>query len=143
MIILARYCRWWRMKKTTQQEKQLKYRNLYLFDEVYWLNRDHCRIEWVQRKMKSNRWYIIRWDKQNYIDQRWENKISIIPKWRLLILPNHRIKILWYNQTQLYDMWRGTIFKPLRRLYNIYIKNSIYRYLYIRRLRNGKKQFIV
>lgn len=127
MIILARYCRYWRIPRIKREMKGYKYWCTYLFDKVYWLWRDHCWIEWVRRR-KMVKWgrHIIRWNKQHYIDSKWESKISVLPTGKLQIFPNNE---KWYCNYRHY-------YKKVRKLYNIYIKNPLYGKLYSRHNRN-------
>lgn len=113
MIILARYCRLSRISR----KRKNKSRTSLLFDKVYGIWRDHCRIEWTRWKLQRWRWYLIRWDPQNYIDKEWNHKISILPSGKLWVYPSE-------HTMQRLRMYKNRI----RKKYNIYIKTPFYFY---------------
>lgn len=115
MIVLARYCR----NSRIPRKKKNKSRNSLLFDKVYGIWRDHCRIEWTRWRLQKWRWYIIRWETEHYTDSKWENKISVSPKGRLCIFP-----YLSEHQRCVLRMYKNRI----RKKYNIYIKTPFYFY---------------
>lgn len=119
MLILARYCRHSSMQKKVKEAKGLKTRNIYLFDKVYGIWRDHCWIEWKTLRVTKGRWYIIWWDPQHYIDKNGEYKMSITPSGKLWILPSE-------NTMCTIRMYKNRIKKK----YNIYIKTPRHKFIH-------------
>lgn len=126
MIILAKYVRSSRIRKQNVKT----YRTSRLFEPVIWIGRDHC---WIPSPSKDGyvpwQWYIIVWKIERYIDARGYEKSSILPKYKFG-LTSKRWHIIYFgkNKHQWYDIWRGYIYNPIKRLCNIHIKNPVYRY---------------
>ena len=119
----------WKYERTSRIHKDAvkTYRSSHLFSPCIGIGRDHCRVPFTWKYIKWL-WYIIIWSKSDYIDKNGFYKSSITPRCILGIPSLGKKKVFWKNSTQWYDLWRGCIFKPIRRLYNIYIKNPVYRY---------------
>lgn len=94
-------------------------RDIYLFEPVYWLNRDHCWIEWKKFKLTEGWWYLIWWVKQVYTDSKGEIKTSILPQG---IFTLYAITIHQLNKLRHYR-------NKVRKIYNIYIKNKMQKYI--------------
>lgn len=78
MIILWKYQRYSKMHKYKAKDKWYNTRTVYLFDPVFWLWRDHCRVENIKYKFKPDKRYILIGKKQKY-----DNKTSITPRFIL------------------------------------------------------------
>ena len=126
MIILAKYKRSSRIKK----DKVKVYRTSRLFVPVYWIGRDHCWIPSPQYDgYVSWQRYIIIGDMERYIDAKWYEKCSIIPKYKFwLFSKNKHILYFGKNKQQRYDLWRWKIYNPIKKRYNINIKSKFYNY---------------
>lgn len=120
MIIIAKYVRSSRIRK---QNVKI-YRTSRLFDPVIWIGRDHCWIPWPwgDAYIPWHR-YILIWSIERYINSKWYEWCSIIPKYKIWLFRHRKTRIFWKNICQWYDLYRGCIYKPIRRFYNVYIKN--------------------
>ena len=117
MIIIWRYIRSGRIHKEKATMKWYRNRNTHLLEPVYWLYRDHCWIEWQPRYYMKYWWYLIWWNHQRYIDSQWYEKSSVVPTWKIC---------LFSRSDKKYMFWRRYIYKPMRKWYNVNIKNMFY-----------------
>jgi hypothetical protein len=125
MIIIAKYKRLSRIKK----DRVKVYRTSRLFDPVIWIGRDHC---WIPSPANDGyiSWqrYIIIWSIEKYIDAKWYEKSSIIPKYKFwLFSKNKHILYFGKNKHQRYDLRRWYIYNPINKFYNINIKDRIFK----------------
>jgi hypothetical protein len=122
MIILAKYQRSSRIRKQAVKV----YRTSRLFDPVYWIGRDHCWIPspWSDWYIRWN-WYIIIWSMERYIDARGYEKTSIIPKYKLWLFRHHKKKVFGKNIHEWYSLWRWSVYKPIKKRYNVNIKSKL------------------
>jgi len=124
MIIIAKYQRSSRIKK----DRVKVYRTSRLFEPVIWIGRDHC---WIPSPSKDGyipwHWYIIIWSIERYIDAIGYEKSSIIPKYKFWLFRHKKNKVFGKNVCQLYDLWRWCIVKPVKKWYNINIKDKIFK----------------
>jgi hypothetical protein len=73
------------MHKMKQKARWYKHRYIQLFDPVYWIGRDHCRMENAPRTKLRPGFYLLRWKHQRYIDSNGYEKSSIIPTWKIFL----------------------------------------------------------
>lgn len=120
MIIIAKYVRSSRIRKDNVKT----YRTSRLFEPVIWIGRDHCWIPWPSNDgyIPWNR-YIIIGSIERYIDRLWYEKTSIVPNIKLWMFRNKKRKIFWLNSCQRYDLRRTRLHNPVRKFYNVHIKD--------------------
>lgn len=85
MIIIWKHIRTAKMYTDKQLARGYTNRYIHLLDPVYWVNRDHCRLEGTPRKKTTKGRYLFVWISQYYTDQNGIKKKSIIPKYKLCI----------------------------------------------------------
>ena len=85
MIIIWKHIRTAKMYTEKQLARGYTNRYIHLLDPVYWINRDHCRLEGTPRKKTTKGRYLFVWTSQYYTDQNGIKKKSIIPKYKLCI----------------------------------------------------------
>jgi len=85
MIIIWKHIRTAKMYTEKQLARGYTNRYIHLLDPVYWVNRDHCRLEGTPRKKTTKGRYLFVWISQYYTDQNGIKKKSIIPKYKLCI----------------------------------------------------------
>lgn len=135
MIILARYERVGKMHRNIAQKKELKTRKVYLFDKVYWIARDHIRVEGVNWKLKQWGWYLIIWKREEYTRHKSNTKdVSIKPKIKIwLSLSEHQ-----KNNLRMYK-------NKLRKVYNVLRNEGLeecisYVYIMFKNAKNKNKR---
>lgn len=108
-----------RVSRIWKDKVKYKSRNSYLIEPIYWIGRDHARMQTKMRHpmLKGIR-YIMRGSRERYIDVRGYEKQSILPSWCY--------QLRWVSE-RTRNRWRHKYYsfiKPIKRRYNLHIKCS-------------------